>query len=47
MNFLSGRGAEETTVYGWNTKVSAPFYGNEGNKKVGMHRIGKQEHICL
>ena len=25
MNFLSGRGAEELTVYGWNTKVSAPF----------------------
>ena len=25
MNFLSGRGAEEPTVYGWNTKVSAPF----------------------
>ena len=24
MNFLSGRGAEEPTVYGWNTKVSAP-----------------------
>ena len=26
MNFLSGRGAEEPTVYGWNTKVSAPLY---------------------
>ena len=25
MNFLSGRGTEEPTVYGWNTKVSAPF----------------------
>ena len=25
MNFLSGRWAEELTVYGWNTKVSAPF----------------------
>ena len=25
MNFLSGRGVEEPTVYGWNTKVSAPF----------------------
>ena len=25
MNFLSGRGAEELTVYDWNTKVSAPF----------------------
>ena len=25
MNFLSGWGAEELTVYGWNTKVSAPF----------------------
>ena len=26
MNFLSGQGAEEPTVYGWNTKVSAPFF---------------------
>ena len=26
MKFLGGRGAEEPTVYGWNTKVSAPFY---------------------
>ena len=25
MNFLSGRGAEELTVYSWNTKVSAPL----------------------
>ena len=25
MNFLSGRGAKEPTVYGWNTEVSAPF----------------------
>ena len=25
MYFLSCRGAEEPTVYGWNTKVSAPF----------------------
>ena len=25
MKFLSGQGAEELTVYGWNTKVSAPF----------------------
>ena len=25
MNFLSGREAEEPTVYGWNTKVSAPL----------------------
>ena len=25
MNFVSGRGAEEPTVYGWNTKVSALF----------------------
>ena len=25
MYSLSGQGAEEPTVYGWNTKVSAPF----------------------
>ena len=25
MNLPSGRGAEELTVYSWNTKVSAPF----------------------
>ena len=25
MNFLSGKGAEEPTVCGWNTKVSVPF----------------------
>ena len=25
MNFLIGQGAEEPTVYGWNTKVSAPL----------------------
>ena len=25
MNFLSGRGAEELTVYSWTTKVSAPL----------------------
>ena len=25
MNFRSGQGAEELTVYGWNTKVSAPL----------------------
>ena len=29
MNFLSGRGAEELTVYSWNTKVSAPLYLDE------------------
>ena len=29
MNFLSGRGAEKLTVYGWNTKVSVPFVGLE------------------
>ena len=35
MNFLSGWGAEEPTVYGWNTKVSAPFYRKyQGNKNL-------------
>ena len=32
MNFLSGRGAEEATVYGWNTKVGAPFLQYDENK---------------
>ena len=49
MNFLSGRGAEEPTVYGLNTKVSAPFKNScsliESKVKQNTKQQGSQLHV--
>ena len=45
MNFLSGGGAEEPTVYGWNTKVSAPLVQSLIKSKDGVSLINSRDMV--